>query len=157
MAILYGGSGDTRAVSGNPSEAEVSATMLALARQKATALVNSYLEQQFPDIVPWTASGDVPNLINSITDDIASYYIRRDNHVAVMPMSDEVKAEYWEKPISLLEQIRDRKLQLPELTSQLTDEIRANRSAYPTVFDMDDIKKQGVDSDLIDGIAADRE
>lgn len=153
----YGASGDVRSTLGNPTEEEISASDISLGRQKATAIVDSYLETQFPSVVPWTASGDVPILINSITDDIAVYYIKRDKHPGPMPLSDDIKEEYWDKSIALLEKIRGGKIQLPELTAETTDAIKSTRKDFYPIFDVDDITSQKPDSGLIDDIADSRD
>lgn len=151
----YGSSGDVRLILGNPTETEVSATILGLERTHATNLVDGYLEKAYPSKVPFT--GDVPALVDSLTNDIAVYYIKRDTHPGPLPLSEDVKAEYWERPIETLEKIAKRELELPELTSGLTDRIESNRSAYTPIFDVDNIESAVVDEDLLDDVEDARE
>jgi len=152
MKINYGSSGDVRTNLGSPTETEVSANLLDLARRKATDLVNGYLEVAFPTNVPWGASGDTPVLINSITDDIACYFIKRNTHKGIMPLSDEVKEEFWEKPVQMLKDIQSGKMQLPELTAAVGDSVEANRGSYTPIFDVDKVDFSKIDSDLQDVI-----
>ena len=156
MSIRYGSSGDIRGALGNPSSEEVSGADLLLSQGKATSLVDAYLEGQFPDIVPWTVEANVPNLINSITNDLSVYYIKRDKNPGPMPLAENVKVEYWDKSVDLLVKITSRELQLPEMTSQINDQVASNRGAFNPVFDVDDIQSQDVDPELKDDIAGNK-
>lgn len=157
MSCYYGSSGDVRELLGNPGEAEISATLLTLGRKKATAIVDSALEKVYPSNVPFAATGDVPAIINLITDDLAVYYITRTKHPGPAPLSDDVKAEYWDKPIDLLKKIQNREIDLPELTVTLGAQVDANRKDYTPIFDLDEIESAVVDSDLEDKIEDSRD
>ena len=152
MSIFYGSSGDIRNDLGNPTETEISASLIDLARKKATSIVDAMLEVVYPSKVPWTVAGDVPMLINSVTDDLAIYYIRRSKHPGPLPLTKEVKQEYWEQPIDLLKRIQKREIDLPELTSSLDSQIEANRVDYTPIFDLDEIESAVIDPDLLDDI-----
>ena len=145
--MLYGTSGDVRALLGDPTETQVPASLISTTRTKATGLVDSYLEKAYPNKAPWTASGDVPVLVASLTDDLAVYYVKRSKHPAGTPLEDGVKAEYWDKPLATLEKISKREIMLPELTSGLADDVKANKQAYTPIFDLDNETAWVVDPD----------
>lgn len=157
MSIYYGASGDVRAELGSPTETEVSASLLDLGRKKATALVDSFLEAAYPSNVPFASAGDVPAIIDSITNDFACYYIYRSKTRGLSPVSAEVKEEYWDKPMELLKSIQKGEVALPELTSSLDAEVDANRKDYHPVFDVDAPESAVIDEDLLDDVADDRE
>ena len=102
MSLIYGNSGDVRELIGSPTETEISASLLNTARTKATNLIDTMLERKFPDKIPFTATADVPLIINSLTDDIAVFYIYRSKHRGIAPLSDDIKSEYWDKPMDIL-------------------------------------------------------
>lgn len=157
MSIYYGSSGDIRNDLGTPTETEISASIIDLARKKATAVVDGMLESAFPSVVPWTVITDVPDLINSITDDIAIYYIRRSKHPGSLPLTEDVKIEYWDKPIDMLKQIQNGAIVLSAFSVATTeDTIMANRSDYTPIFDLDDAESWVVDDDLEDKISDSR-
>ena len=155
--IVYGSSGDCRLDLGSPSEVEVSAQLMFMMRTRATRLVNSYIEKLYPDKIPFTASGDVPKLLDEITNELAVFYIKRGLHPGPDPLSEDVKEEYWNKPIDLLEKISNEEIKLPELTSAEPDRVEANRDDYVPVFDVDKIEESVIDEDLLDDIADERE
>uniref|UniRef100_A0A6M3LDP5 Uncharacterized protein n=1 Tax=viral metagenome TaxID=1070528 RepID=A0A6M3LDP5_9ZZZZ len=152
---LYGSSGDVRELLGNPVEQEVTATLIDLAREKATRLVNSYVEVSYPSQVPF-ASGNVPLLLDSLTDDLSVYYVKRALHTGVAPISDEVKEEYWEKPIGILEKISKSEIQISELQDKDGDIVSSSRSKYTPIFDVDDTVNHILDSDLENDIGNSR-
>ena len=153
MAISYGVSGDVRSSLGTPSENEYSASSIALGRLRATNVINSYLEKQYPSSTPFAASGDVPALIDTIATDLSVYYLKRDKHRGPAPLSDVIKEEYWDKNIELLKQIRDGELKLPELDAKDTDLIQAPQESHTPIFDEGSIEDQVVDPDRLDEIA----
>ncbi len=155
--MYYGSSGDIRLQLGSPSETEVAGTKINLGNQKATSVVNGYLETQWPDDIPWSASGDVPDLIKEVTTDLATYYTKRDLHPGPMPLSDDVKEEYWNKPIGFLERIITGDLKLPELTSKTYNALQANREDNRSIFDIDPIEEASPPSDLIDEVGDSRD
>ena len=153
MPLQYGASGDIRELAGSPSEREVPATLLSSARTKATNLVDSYLEKAFPSKIPFTASGDVPYLINDITNDLSVFYLMRTKYPGQSPMRRELKTEFWQPAIDLLEKISKFELVLPELSADVTDDsIVGTRTDYEPIFDVDSIEGQVVDDDLIQDI-----
>ena len=157
MTLLFlGNSGDVRGELGSPSEAEYSANDLSRARERATNLVNSYIEVAYSTQIPFTASGDVPFILNSVANDLAVYYAKRSKHPGPAPLTEDVKTEYYDKSIKVLEEIRDGKLEIPELSSTKGDKIIGNRSSYTPTFDVDEIESQSPDQDLIDDIVDER-
>ena len=155
LSFLYGTSGDVREELGNPDELEYSSADISDARSKATNTVNIYVAKAYPSDVPFTAA-TLPEALNEITNDLAVYYAKRRKHPGPAPLSEEVKEEYYEKSIKLLELIRDGDLVLPELASTAGGGISANRSAYTPIFDVDAIDNHDVSPDLTDHIDSER-
>ena len=154
--LLYGQSGDCRLELGNPAEAEVSAPLLDLSRRKATRLVNSYVKKAYPDQIPFTDSADIPLLLNTITDDLSVYFIKRSLHPGPNPLSDTIKEEYYENNIKTLEQIRDGTLEIPELAGKQIN-ILANKSQYQPTFNDDSELDWQIDSDKLRDISDERD
>lgn len=153
MALYYGNSGDIRAALGNPSEIEYSANDLLRARVKATSVVNSYLEKQYPDSIPFSTSGDVPTLVTSITEDLSIYFLKRDKHRGPSPLLDSIKEEYWQKSIDLLTSISNGDVSIPELDSTAGDDIISKQSDYTPTFDEGAIEDSVIDPDKLDDIS----
>lgn len=151
MAINYSSSGDVREILGTPSEAEVSATKIDLGRRKASRLIDTYLEKPYPGQIPFTASGDVPSIVNEIASDLSVYFIKRDLHPGPNPLSDTIKEEYYDKNIEVLQQIRDGELEIPELAGKQSS-ILANRSEYHPICDVDNIENHNIDTNLLSDI-----
>lgn len=149
--LVYGNSGDCRLELGNPSEAEVSASLLDLSRRNATRLVNSFVEKAYPSQIPFTASDDIPLLLNTITNDLSVYYVKRSLYPGPNPLSDTIKEEYYDKNIEVLKQIRDGELEISELAGKQAS-ILANRSAYHPIHDVDNIENHNIDVDLLSDI-----
>ena len=55
LDFLLGTSGDVRSELSTPAELEVSANDIDRARNRATAIVNSYVESAYPGAVPFSA------------------------------------------------------------------------------------------------------
>jgi len=155
--LILGSSGDVREELGNPSEIEYSATVLNLARTRATRVVTGYVEKAYPGKTPFTSSGDVPVLLNEITNELAVFYAKRLNHPGPNPLSEEVKEEYWDKPMEMLKGINEGTIVLSELSTEQGDDIIAKRSEYTPIYDVDEIEKQVVDSDLKGDIEDERD
>ena len=152
--LLYGDIVEVSRELGNVSDEEISTDDITAGRKRATRLVNSYLEALIGSTVPWTSIDDVPNLINSITEDFAVYYIRRAKHPGPNPLDKNTKAEYWEKPIGLLEKIVNGEIKVPELSNTIADEVRSNRGDYTPISDLDG---SIISEDLTEDIADDRD
>lgn len=149
--LIYGSSGDCRLELGNPAEAEVSASLLNTSRRRATRVINSYLERAYPGQIPFSASGDVPELLNSLNDDLSTYYVKRALHHGPSPLSDTIKEEYYDKSIKLLEEIRDGELVISELAGKVGDIGIATQSKYtPTFSDEKDELNWQIDPDKSD-------
>lgn len=156
--MYYGASGDIRTALGSPTDAEIGGGIITTGRLKATDLVNLKLKAQFPSSVPWTASGDVPSIINGITNDLSVYYIKRDIHPGPAPIDENTKIEYWEKPLALLEQIATGEVIVPEIgDTGEEDRVKSTTEDYNPVFGMDAVENQGVDSTLLEDIADSKE
>lgn len=155
LAVVYGASGDVRAELGSPSELEVSASDILRGRSKATNVINLYIGQAYPSKVPFS-SDSIPESITEIANDLSTYFIKRFKHPGPTPLSEDVKKEYYEDNIKLLELIRDGKLEIPELQGDLGDAIQANRADYTTIFDLDETEEHIIDNDLKDHISDNR-
>lgn len=156
LAYLYGTSGDVREELGNPAELEYSAEDIADSRTKATNLVNLYVSKAYPTYVPFTL-GSCPEPIHEITNDLAVYYAKRRKHPGPGPLSEDVKAEYYDKSIKLLELIRDGDVTFTELETNAPDAgYMATRSSYTPIFDVDQIENHVIDKDLEDHIDDER-
>ena len=153
MSIRYGVSGDIRSSLGTPTESEYSAASIVLAQTRATNLINAYLEKSYPSTVPFTASGDVPALVNTIATDLSVYYLKRDKHKGPTPLSDDIKGEYWDKNIELLEKISKEEIRIPELESGEGDMIQAPQKKYQQTFDEGAIEDSVIDPDKLDDIS----
>ncbi len=156
LSFLYGTSGDVREELGNPAELEYSAGDIEDARTKATNTINIYVAKAYPNDVPFTVSS-LPEALNEIANDLAVYYAKRRKHPGPAPLSEDVKEEYYDKSIKLLELIRDGDVALPELVDTSGGDITANRSAYTPIFDLDNIENQNIDTDLEDHIDDERD
>lgn len=164
--VFYSSSGDVReelnagAMAGDRGyldESQIKGVIIQRARRRATRVINGKLEPVYPTKIPF-ASGDVPKLIDSIAGDLSVYYVKRAKHPGPEPMVSNVKEEYFERSMELLQEIADRKIELPELTSEISyPETYHNRKDITPVFDMDDIESQVVDSDLKEDISEDRD
>ena len=153
--FLYGSSGDTRAELGNPDEAEYSADDIRRARTRATNLINSYIQKAYPSNVPF-ASGDVPDFLDVLADDLSVYYAKRSKHQGPAPLSDEIKEEYYDRSVKLLKLISTGEIEIPELEGKQGDSIIANRKDYTPICDVDGELDQKIDPDLLSDISDDR-
>lgn len=154
--LLYGSSGDVRLELGSPDEVEVSASLINTSRQKATRLINTYCKNAYPDNIPFATAADIPLVLDSLANDLSVYFVKRSLHHGPSPLSDEIKIEYYENSIKLLEEIRDGKTVISELDDAQGTSIDTNRSGYIPIFDVDGELEQKVDSDLSDDIADER-
>lgn len=152
--MLYGASGDVRGELGNPSEVEYSSEDINRARTKATNLVDSYISSAYPSQTPFTNTADVPALINTLSDDLSVYFAKRAKHPGMSPLTEDVKTEYYDKSIKLLEQIRDGELEIPELESKRGNIISStSTNAYTPTFAEDDETGWNIDTDKLDDIS----
>lgn len=170
--ILYGASGDVRdefnahmevTTAGHyADESELAGSLIIRSLRRATRLINAYLEPVYADQIPFAVAGDVPKLLEQVSTDIATYYVFRSLSAKVGPVPDDKKAQYYgdhvEEKDGTLPKLRDRKLQLPELTAQYTDEVKTVRKqGRAPVFDMDSPFNHEVDQDLLDDIEQERD
>ena len=155
--LIYGSSGDIRVELGSPSELEVPASHILIARTRATRVINGRLEKSFPDSIPFATEADVPLLIGEISNELAVFYVKRAKHKGIAPLSDEVKTEYWEKPMQMLQDILEEKIKLPELTSSEADRIIAKQSSYTPVFEQDGELEWQLDEDKLDDVSDSRD
>jgi len=133
-------------------ESQLHEVLVVKSARHATRDINGKLEKTYPGQVPYAASGDVPLLLQSIANDLAVYYIKRAQHPGPGPMSAEVKSEYFDKPMAMLNDIADRKMMLGGLGSTSDDVYDANEG-YTPVFDIDSTLDQGADPERILDIA----
>lgn len=174
--ILYGSSGDVRnevnayatlAGAGHyVDEVEVPGSLIIRSLERATRLINAYLEPVYADSIPVTAVGDVPYLLDDIASDLATYYTWRANAARLRPMSEEKRKQYYSDHVredgedgkGTLPMLRDRELQLPELTGTYADEVKAVRNpGQAPIFDVDDETNWNVDPRTLDDISEERD
>ena len=143
----YGVSGDVRDLGFSQStEVEVPGAIITTCLTKATNLVNSYLGHTYPEQVPYTVVGDIPAMINDLTTDLAIYFTKRSKHPGPGPLAEEIKSYYYDKSITMLENLRDKKLMLPEITAKIERDITANQIDFQPTFGIGDELSQSVDS-----------
>jgi len=161
--VIYAASGDIRVElnAGAPQgadsykgEDEIRGAIITLSAERATRVIDGKLEKTYPNDVPWGSVASVPLLIVSIANDLSVYYVRRSKHPGPGPMSDDVKEEYWDKPMEMLDAMAAGAMELPELASSTSvDEVSSSTEGYISVFDMDDVINQEVDPSRLDDIA----
>lgn len=161
---IYAVSGDVRdelnagvvhGEAGWQGENKIKGRLVTTSLRRATRHVNSKLKGPYPEEIPFGASGDVPHTIQSISNDLAVYYVRRAKHPGPGPMSDEVKDEYWDKPNEQLDEIIEAAVALDELdtTDATYDDTYHNQEDRTPIFDMDDVANYEVDPDRLDDIS----
>ena len=170
--ILYGSSGDVRNeinAFANPSfsghyvdELEVPGISVIRGLERATRLINTYLEVVYADQIPYSATGDVPPFLDDLACDLATYFVWRSNTARLSQISDEKKAEYYDEHVKekdgTLPKLRDRKMQLIELTASYGDEVQAVRDPERApIFDVDEETNWRVDPNLIEDIQHERD
>ncbi len=169
--ILYGSSGDVRneinayaaqSFAGHyVDENEVAGSLIIRSLERATRLINGYLEVVYANQMPVTTAAGVPVLLDDISSDIATYYTLRANQARMKAMSEEKRAQYYDNYISepdgILAKIRDRKIQLSEFAGAYTDEVKAVRDqGQAPIFDVDDEKNWAPDPRTLDDIDRER-
>lgn len=169
--ILYGASGDVRneinayaasSFAGHyVDENEVAGSLIIRSLERATRLINGYIEVVYADQVPVSSVADVPVLLDDIASDIATYYTLRANQVRMKAMSEEKRNQYYDQYIKekdgILPMIRDRKLQLAEFAGVYADEVKSVRNqGQAPIFDIDDESNWNPDERTLDDINDER-
>lgn len=169
--ILYGSSGDVRneinayaaqAFAGHyVDENEVPGSLIIRSLERATRLINGYLEVVYANQIPVATVASVPVLLDDIASDIATFYTIRANQARMKAMSEEKRAQYYDNYVSeekgTLVKIRDRKIQLPEFSGAYTDEVKAVRSqGQAPIFDVDNETNWNPDQRTLDDINKER-
>ena len=170
--VLYGVSGDVRdeinsyvltTTAGHyADEKEIPGSLIIASLRKATRLINVFLEPVYPDKLPLSAAGDTPKYIDEVASDIGTYYTFRASTAKLGRLPDDKKRDYFDQYIEpktgILHQIKNRELQIPELTAESPSESKSTRAPgrHPA-FDVDRELSQGVDEDLIDDLNKERE
>jgi hypothetical protein len=122
-------------------------------RRFAYRRVNSILEPTFGDVIPY-ASGSEPDILFEYSNTIAAWWIQNRRFPDRSSDENPFNTEYAEAIKDLEEMAKTGK--------GLGNEAPTKTSAYfshsnmTPVFDVDDVKNQDVDSDLLDRIADDR-
>ena len=169
--ILYGASGDVRnelnahlptSTAGHyADETELPGGLIIASLRRSTRLINGFLEAAYSAQIPFTASGDVPRMVDEISDDIATFYALRSLSASVGPVSDAKKRDYYDQyvapPDGILVRIAKGDIQIPELTSQTAEDAKAIRANHAPIFDLDRDTSQGVHPDTLDDIAEERD
>lgn len=123
---------------------------------KAEVLVNNKIGMRYA--VPFTVT--IPELISSLTQDIAAFYIIRSQFSSDSVNVNDWKTEYYKPAMDTMEAIISRKEKLlsasgAELT-EVSSVAMTNRADKTPIFDVDDSDNQCVDPDLIREIGEDR-
>lgn len=151
MALyLYGSATDVRAELGNPDETEYTASDITRARTSATNIVNAYIQKAYPSQVPYTSATE-PEIVKTITNDLAVYFARRSKHPGPAPLSETLRQEYYERNIELLKGIAEGEVEIPEMEDALGDSVLTSREGHP-IFDVDEIEKHIIDDDTLEEI-----
>lgn len=169
--ILYGASGDVRdEINAHASastaghyvdETEMAGSLVIRSLRKATREINGFLEPVYADQIPFTATVDVPKLLDEISTDLATFYCLRSLSANLGPVSEEKKRDYYDKYMDpdngILPRIASRKIQIPELTASYADDVKMVRDPnISPVFDMDSDLNHRVDPRLLDDISDER-
>lgn len=169
--ILYGASGDVRneinayvasSFAGHyVDENEVAGSLIIRSLERATRLINGYLEVVYANQIPISSASAVPALLEDIASDIATFYTIRANQARMKAMSEEKRYlyydQYLDKENGILRQIAKREIQLPEFSGAYTDEVKAVReTGQAPIFDIDGETNWEPDSRTIDDIEQER-
>jgi len=170
--ILYGSSGDVRnevnayAITSQAGhyvdETEIPGNLIIRGLERATRLINGYLEVVYSSSIPITAAANVPVLLDDIASDLATYFTLRANVARVGPISSEKKNDYYDQYINeetgILALIRERKIQITEFTAVYGDEVKAVRAeGQAPIFDVDSEFNWNTDTRTIDDIEKERD
>jgi len=151
--MSYGNDNRVKRLFWDFSEMEVSGDLLTDCRLKADSQIDATLFRAYPGNVPF--SSPYPAIINALSDDLTIWYIMRSKFRATVPLSAGAKEDYWEKPIKLLEDLQNRKIDIPELSHQ--DEVISDTSEYPVISDLDDEENWKVSSERLDDVAGEKD
>lgn len=175
--ILYGSSGDVRneintflSQSGYTGhyvdERELPGSLIIRSLERATRLINGYLEPVYADQVPIKAAASVPVLLDDVATDIATFYCLRSSQARVTSVSPEKRRDYYDDHTreggqdvakGTLPMLRDRELQLPEFSGAYTDEVKAVRDkGQAPIFDVDNEANWNPDQRTIEDIEGER-
>lgn len=169
--ILYGASGDVRneinayvasTFAGHyVDENEVAGSLIIRSLERATRIINGYLEVVYANQIPVSSVATVPVLLDDIASDLATFYTLRANQARMKPMSEEKRYIYYDQYMDpqkgTLALIRDRQIQLPEFSGAYTDEVKSVRGqGQSPIFDIDDEKNWNVDQRTLDDIDRER-
>lgn len=121
--------------------------------EEADNLIDSFCAARYS--VPFDP---VPDMIRRISRDITVYHLFNDNIAAGHTIQDDNKVyARYDRAMSLLKQIRDGKILIPNANTASTKRVWSNVEDRRKVFDMDDELNWGVDSDLLDEIEDERD
>ena len=144
---------EVRLTLGGASEQEVPSAQLAPAIVKGTADIRTVLPSDLVDSIDDLTISAIPIIINSICEDLSAYYVMRgiyrQNDALLAEWMDNYKAAYKK-----LEDIRDHKITIDEITSQ--EQVLSSTNDYVPTFDVDDPTKWTQDQNRLDDIATDR-
>lgn len=161
--VFYGTSGDIRnefnsfqdpaSAEHYADEKEIPGSLIIAACRKATRFINAYIEPVYADQVPFSDTASVPKILDEIGSDIATYFVIRSSKAALGKMTDEKKLAYWDQytdpETGMLTMMKNREMQIPELTPVSPLEAKSTRSRSRTpIFDVDDPTNWRVDPDL---------
>ena len=170
--VLYGASGDVRneinahvlqSTAGHfADETEIPGSLIIKSLVKSTRLINAFLEPVYADQLPFTAAADVPVFLEEISNDIATYFVWRSSHLKLGNIPEDRRNDYYGQYVDskdgILTRISEKKLQIPELSAVSPSDAKSIRNlGRHSVFDLDADTQQGVDPNLLEDIAQDRD
>ena len=142
----------------NIAVADLANTNIEEAMDKADAMVDMHLGSRYS--VPLSAP--IPNIIRSLSEEIATYYIVVDNILGGSVVNPfELVDDRYKKAMKMLEKLASGKLALSGVTAIQGETSRVYDKAadedYQRVFDVDHETEWGVDGNLLDDIEDDRD
>ena len=124
-------------------------------------LINSKVAVRY-DVSSWTVT--VPPMVQSLSEDIATYYTMRASFAGDSTAVNEW-ADRYKEAIAMLDQIRDGDMDLVDSTGNLLDEVSdadpgsvsSTTMDYAPTFGEDDDLSMVIDTDKLDALDDDRD
>lgn len=126
----------------------------------AWGIVNGKCARRYS--VPFTA-GQIPPMIMEIEEDICAYRVMRSLFSRDGQNKNDWTKEHYDEAIKLLDQIQKSEMDLVNTAGSIlgevseSDKLGSTMQDYAPIFNVDSELDWGVDSDLLDEIAEDKE